>query len=126
MKNLNYSTFTDYYPAFGTKTVLQVKSLISIVNHTHILDIVENIFNDNSGTKGIIYMDLKHRGSNRLLIAKNTFKRNFGYFSAGLIYIRARGNPTASIYTTIPNDTNIFCTGYHFEKNIFQYNSGCI
>ena len=56
------------------------------------VNIVNNYFSDNSGTKGIIYMDFKDRQTvGYTLIANNTFKSNFGYFENNLIFIRARG-----------------------------------
>jgi hypothetical protein len=61
--NMGTSTnaFTDNYSNFGTKSVMQVKSLISIVNHWYELRIMGNVFSYNTGTKGIIYLDLYPR-----------------------------------------------------------------
>ncbi len=87
----------DKYPSFSTsgtssKNKLQIRSLISIVSHAHKVEIVNNIFSKNSGTKGIIYLDTYDRGSTLpVIIASNQFTRNAGYIDASAIFIRARG-----------------------------------
>jgi hypothetical protein len=94
--------------------------LISIVGHQHKIEIVKNTFTGNSGTKGIIYLDTYDRGTTLpLVIAFNTFTRNAGYLDASAIYVRARGRSGQSIYSSnplyVPDQTYIFCVGYHFE-----------
>lgn len=54
-------TASDKYSIYGTKSVLQIRSLISVINHNHKFELIENIFNQNSGTKGIVYLDFKAR-----------------------------------------------------------------
>ena len=113
--DINDAAFVDNYTNIGNKTVVQIKSLISVVNHTYQFDLLGNIFDGNTGTKGIIFLDMNDRAStNRVLIAHNQFNQNGGYLDNNVIYLRARGPTTKSIYTTTPSNGNLFCTGYHF------------
>jgi len=66
-------TGTDKYPNYGTKSTNQIKSLISIVNHKLNLYIQQNTFRHNTGTKGIIYLDMKARVNTRVVIGHNYF-----------------------------------------------------
>jgi len=108
-----------------------MRSLISITNYDdYALDIIGNNFTSNSGTKGIIYLDLLNKvpsaaTGGRVLIASNNFTLNAGFFDSNVIFIRARGPTTGSIYTIIPSDGNVFCSGYRFDSNIFYQNFGC-
>lgn len=117
----------DNYPNFGSsKTKVQIKSVISIVQTTFKVEIAMNTFTGNSGTKGIIYIDSYDRGTTLpVVVAYNTFQQNAGYVDAGVIYVRARGRNGMSILTTNPDDTNYFCAGYHFEGNSFVENLSC-
>ena len=103
----------DNYPNFGSsKTKVQIKSVISIVQTTFKVEIAMNTFTGNSGTKGIIYIDSYDRGTTLpVVVAYNTFQQNAGYVDAGVIYVRARGRNGMSILTTNPDDTNYFCAG---------------
>lgn len=60
-----------------------------------------------------------------MVIAHNTFTKNAGYLDASAVYVRARGRNGVSVYSTTPDDANIFCVGYHFESNTFTENFGC-
>ena len=83
---------TDEYPVYGLKYNLQIRSVISIVDQKFNLDIVQNTFNQNSGTRGIIFIDARDRGdSYRVLIADNVFSLSYGYIGASSLFIRARG-----------------------------------
>jgi hypothetical protein len=86
----------DRYPNFsGARNRLQIRSVLSIVQHAHRIEIVKNTFTKNSGTKGIIYLDVYDRAAdNPVVIAHNTFTRNAGYLDASVIFIRARGLST--------------------------------
>lgn len=65
---------TDSYSSYGTKSVYQIKSLISIVDHSRQVAITSNSFTGCTGTKGIIYLDMNHvAGAARAVIASNTF-----------------------------------------------------
>lgn len=127
----NPSGGSDNYPNYGTKSLYQIKSVISIVNHDYTVDIVGNTFTQCSGTKGTIYLDLNHNSAiRRLLLKDNSFVRNSGYLEASAVYIRARGPTTTSVYTRIPSPTtssysNYFCSGYLIDNNLFKNNIGC-
>ena len=70
----NSKAFTDHYSNLGSKTVIQIKSLISVTNHAYRFDLLGNVFTGNTGTKGIIYLDMLDRASAyRVLIAHNKF-----------------------------------------------------
>ena len=51
------NSFTDNYSSFGTKSVMQVKSLISLANHWYGTRIMGCVFSGNSGTKGLIFVE---------------------------------------------------------------------
>ena len=141
----SYSASSDSYSSYGVKDTYQVKSLISIVNHKFTVDIWGNTFLRNAGTKGVIYLDLKHKTNvRRLLLMNNTFTQNSGYLESSVIFIRARGPyEGGSVYTRIPSSstpsnpisptpssdsepqTSYFCSGYHIENNKFMQNIGC-
>ena len=85
---------------------------------------MSNVFTGNSGTKGIVYLDMYERDTDPLFILDNTFTNNAGYIDSNVIFIRARTNK--DLYGMVPNDdTELFCTGYHFEDNKFYNNFGC-
>jgi hypothetical protein len=114
------------YPVYGAnKNKLQIKSLISIVNHNYDLQILGNIFEQNSGIKGIIYLDILHRSISHVLLAHNIFRRNSGYLDSTAIFLRARALNSINIDTEVPTSGNTFCTGYHFQENLFEQNVGC-
>jgi hypothetical protein len=137
-----YSAATDDYPSYGAKTKYQIKSLISIVNHRSTVDLVRNTFMRTGGTKGVVYLDLKHRTNvRRAFIVNNDFLYTSGLIDATAIFIRARAPiERGSVYTRVPYnpgnaniatlaaststadtqlDTQYYCSGYHFESNIF-------
>ena len=94
------------------------------------LDIINNTFVNNTGTKGIIYLDLLNKvpsspTGGRVLIASNIFTLNAAFFDSNVIFIRARGPSTGSIYSIIPSEGSVFCSGYRFDSNIFYRNFGC-
>lgn len=143
-----YNAATDPVPSYGPKTKYQIKSLISIVNHKGTVDIVKNKFLRNGGTKGIIYLDMKHRTNvRRAFIVNNEFTENSGHIESSVIFIRARAPlERGTVYTRVPYDagnplisalptttatadtepdTQYYCSGYHFESNLFQKNMAC-
>ena len=59
---LGLHALNDRYPNFsGARNRLQIRSVISILQHSHRIEIVKNTFTKNSGTKGIIYLDVYDR-----------------------------------------------------------------
>lgn len=65
--------------------------MISVVQHKHKFELAENTFTQNSGTKGIIYLDFFERTNTPVFIVGNTFTQNAGYLDSNVIFIRARG-----------------------------------
>lgn len=61
----------------------------------------------------------------RVLIASNIFTLNAGFFDSNVIFIRARGPTWGSIYSIVPSDGSVFCSGYRFDSNVFYQNFGC-
>ena len=102
-----YNAALDDTPSYGQKTKYQIKSLISIVNHKGTVDIVKNIFFRNGGTKGIIYLDMKHRtNARRAFIVNNEFTENSGLIESSVIFIRAHAPlERGSVYSRVPYDT---------------------
>jgi hypothetical protein len=104
MSNSDTTGYSSLYTTYGsTKTLLQIRSLLSIVGHGYKLEILGNTFTGNSGTKGIIYIDSYDRNPSinpwPIVIGGNTFTKNGGYIDSNVIYIRARGASTDSVYT---------------------------
>ena len=95
-------TGTDKYPNYGTKSTNQIKSLISIVNHKLNVYMQQNTFRHNTGTKGIIYLDMKARVNTRVIFGTNYFYNNGGYVDSSVIHFRARGSPGVNLATEIP------------------------
>ncbi len=72
--NFNTLGGSNPYPVYGaSKTELQIKSVLSIVNHGYNFELLGNIFQYNSGIKGIIYLDILHRSIYHTLVAHNVF-----------------------------------------------------
>ena len=98
------------------------------MDHKHKIEIVKNDFSKNSGTKGVIYLDVHDRGTgntNPVIIAHNSFTRNGGYIDGSAVYIRARGRSGINVYSTTPLDGSLFCVNYHFISNTFTENYVC-
>ena len=93
--------------------------MISVVSHPRELVMSGNTFQECSGTKGIIYLDILPRSSYGVAIASNTFYQNQGYYKASVFYIRARANGGYPFRSTLPINANLFCTGYTFQNNDF-------
>ena len=66
------------------------------MNHAHKLEILQNTFNSNSGTKGIIFLQLPARKVFPVVIGGNSFTKNAGYIDANVIFIRNFGTNVAS------------------------------
>jgi hypothetical protein len=87
---------------------------------------LQNTFTGNSGSKGIVYLDMYPRTYFTTIIGGNTFTKNAGYIDSNVIMIRARGGSSQTVSSTIPNsNANLFCTGYLFQGNTFTNNFGC-
>lgn len=114
------------YFGFGTKEHLQLKSIISIINHYYKIVITGNDFDENTSTKGVIYIDSHHRDSESpVIIHDNSFTNNEAYVASTAIFIRARGPASDDIYFTIPSNGDVYCGGYHIQDNYFESNLGC-
>ncbi|CDW71619.1 UNKNOWN [Stylonychia lemnae] len=118
---------TDNYPSLGSKDKIQIKSVISIVNHgNYKIDIIGNRFQQNTATKGVIYLDLQNRtNQNRLLIENNEFNYNFGFIEASAVYLRVRGGQQVNVIDSFPDQFYPYCSGYAIIANTFNQNIGC-
>jgi hypothetical protein len=100
-----------------------VTSNISIVKHKRDIKILDNYIAHNSGTKGLIYIDSFMEG--RTIVSANKAYYNGGYIDSTFLYIRARGPSTGSVFTKVPSEGNVFCTGVHISDNEFANNYNC-
>ncbi|CDW78870.1 UNKNOWN [Stylonychia lemnae] len=116
----------DQYQKYGDKSAIQIRSLVSIVNHgEYKVEILNNQFILNSGTKGILYLDLNHRREDsKLLIQLNQFNNNFGMIQSNALYIRARGLVDKDVYQQSLDIQQDNCLGYEIKNNIFNKNFG--
>ena len=106
------STYSDTYTLYGTtKTYIQIKSVISIVKHNYIIDLIGNYFYGNTGVKGPVMIETFPRTYWRFLMAGNTFIRNAGYIDANTVHLRSR-LPNGKSITDTPSAGNTFCGGH--------------
>ena len=98
---------------YGTRSKYQIKAVISIVNQVEPVHIIGGKFENNVGTKGIIYIDMKHStAKERLFIAGVTFNKNMGYIDSSVVFIRGRAPTGIDIYTKVPPSADSYCGGY--------------
>ncbi|CDW77598.1 UNKNOWN [Stylonychia lemnae] len=116
----------DQYQNYGFKSAIQLRSLISIVNHgNYKIEIANNDFIQNSGTKGVIYLDMNHRSDqNTLIIEENRFQNNFGIIQSNVLFIRARGQQDQDVYYQALDSKQELCLGYAIKNNKFIKNFG--
>jgi len=86
---------------------------------------VNNNFEANSGTMGLIVLELNRKKESRLLVAKNAFYRSGSYIGSSIFRIILYGDETINVLATVPDNNTAFCTGMHFEDNIFYKCNGC-
>jgi hypothetical protein len=85
------------YPVFSSLNDLQIKNLISIRQNQFTVKIIENIFNKNSGIKGLVYIEnLKEFTTNSqyIVIYANIFSSTATFFGNSAIFIRGEANET--------------------------------
>eukprot|EP00347_Sterkiella_histriomuscorum_P003595 403363685 len=115
---------TDNFSNYGTKSVFQIKAVISIVNHKNDLILAGNTFQALVGTKSPIYLDILPSSSYMTVIVSNTFNFLGGYIDASAIYLRLRSQHT-NPYNIVPNLANNYCTGPIIQSNTFIRCHGC-
>jgi len=123
----NYSGTDDPYPTYGDdKDYIQIKSVISVTDHFHGFYMTGNTFERNTGTKGVVYLDLHDRKNHALVISGNTFESNGGYVDASVLHIRVRAPSGKTLGTTVPDSpADFFCHNIDISSNTFTYNYGC-
>lgn len=125
----NTGSFEDRYPSWGTaKTEVQIRAVVSITDHHHQVILADNEFNRNSGTKGVVYLDLHDRTDHPLIIHGNKFDNNGGYIDASALNVRMRAASSTPWTTDVDNgfvEADIFCANTVIEDNIFSNNYGC-
>ncbi|CDW83832.1 UNKNOWN [Stylonychia lemnae] len=122
----NYKQDIDQYQNYGDNSAIQVKSLISIVSHgDYKVHIKNNKFFQNTGTKGVLYLDMNDRSEeNKLLIESNEFYNNFGMIQSNALFIRSRGKQDQEVYNQLLNTQQDYCLGYEIRNNTFSKNFG--
>ena len=58
---MDKTKFVDRYPSLGAKTAIQMRSLITILNHERQFTLLMNTFDSNAVIKGLLYLDMKDR-----------------------------------------------------------------
>lgn len=105
---------------------MQIRSIISITSHAHQVTIVDNTFSANTGTKGVVYLDLYDRLDHPLTVSGNQFTGNAGYADASALHIRVRAQSGQDVATEVPADeTEMFCSNIAIDGNVFTNNHGC-
>lgn len=127
MADTNDYSSSDPYESYGSsKDKIQIKSVISVTDHHHDFYLIGNTFTRNTGTKGIVYLDLHDRTNYPLIISDNDFASNGGYVDASVLHITLRAPASKTPGTTIPNNPgNYFCGNVDISHNQFTGNYGC-
>eukprot|EP00347_Sterkiella_histriomuscorum_P009503 403340963 len=92
IKNNVKTGFVDRFPSLGSKTVIQMKSLISVSNHDYRIDIVENLARGNQGQS--IYTTIPDSETTQFctgyLFDRNTINNNAGcpFYSGGAFHMQ--------------------------------------
>lgn len=122
-------SFEDLYPSWGdAKSEVQIRAVVSITDHYHQVILADNEFNRNSGTKGVVYLDLHDRTDHPLIVHGNTFDNNGGYVDASALNVRLRAASSTPWSTDVDGtfvETDIFCANTVIEDNTFSNNYGC-
>ena len=84
---MSLMTGFDNYITVSSKSSVQMRTLISIINTPYTITITDNTFTTNTVSKGLIYIESQHR-SNPILMAANTFTSNAAYYGTVGIFIR--------------------------------------
>jgi hypothetical protein len=70
--DLSNVTQPEMYLNYGiNKNLLQIRSVISVVKHIGDLVMIDNKFEECSGTKGVVYLDMYDRTNKYFLIEEN-------------------------------------------------------
>lgn len=70
---ITWTSQSDSYSNYGSKTKFQLKAVISIVNHNRKILMSNNTFSRNTGTKGIVYLDILPLSTYGVAIDSNIF-----------------------------------------------------
>ena len=92
----------------------------------HQIVIHNNVFNQNSVVKGLIYIQNSAKRVSPVLVAKNTFTNNGAYFGSVGIFIRQEaesGKYPTQVAPTV--ESELQCGGYLLQENSFTNNGGC-
>ena len=102
---------------------MQLKSLITILNHTAAFSLSSSSFVRNSGTRGIVNVELAFQSTSGVLIFGNRFERNSAMFDANVLTLRKR------VFSLVHDEyfdvSQLECGGFHIANNTFSYNVGC-
>lgn len=91
-----------------------------VTDHYHDFQMSGNTFTRNTGTKGVVYLDLHDRTNYPLFISGNTFEANGGYIIASAVHLRVRTQSGQTLGTTVPNSpANMFCANIDISNNVF-------
>jgi hypothetical protein len=103
---------------------LQIKGVIAVLNHSsNALQISDSTFENNTGTKGIVTLEVGLGSLRAVLVHGNTFKRNSALFDANVVEVRKRA--TQVLRPRFGDSTDMQCGGIQLSNNLFEQNVGC-
>ena len=102
---------------------MQLKSLVSIRNHSYPLSISNSVFKDNTALKGIIFIESSSKTESSVLIHNNTFFRNSAMFDSNVLEVRKR--VTNLLSEQFFEIEDLQCGGFQISFNNFSSNIGC-
>ena len=102
---------------------VQIKSLISVQNHSYPLALAGNTFKNNNGLKGIINLEMAAAAHRGFLIWGNRFESNSALFESNVLNVRKRAQTVHR--TSFTAASQLECGGFEISDNIFEQNTGC-
>eukprot|EP00347_Sterkiella_histriomuscorum_P009818 403339769 len=112
---------SDNYPSLGTqKLKLQMKSLITIINHqNHRIDIINNTFYNNSQINGLITLQINHRNyqEDKILIYNNSFSNQLAFLDSAVLNIQIKSRQNTKVNEYVFDPVTPSCHGVGVIKN---------
>lgn len=104
---------------------VQIKSLVSVMQHENRLAFIDSTFINNTGTKGILNLEKQQNGKGFLLYG-NRFINNSGLIDSNIVSFRTEVKDAGLLFAKNYSDIkNLQCGGLSMRNNNFTNNWGC-
>ncbi|CDW78085.1 UNKNOWN [Stylonychia lemnae] len=112
---------SEYLNYIGVQSKVQIKTLVSIRNHSNKIVIMKNKFSNNIAMVGILHIDLQDSLNNPLIIQSNEFTRNQVFALSNVIQVTKQQKKVLNTnINSLPS-----CRGILISGNLFTQNIGC-